>query len=192
METGEMMQVNNILKQFKHENGLVKFENVLAIPRNERIPTLAKKDFMRINMLIIGALTMAFKSLNLKNGLNEFQILDLSEAIIDSSEEDNLSFEDLMLFLQKLVRGGYKLCETLSIAKFLEIFEIYREERWQELNRIRDEIHTQHKVCGDVGKSMQRDGISEHFASFGSRISQMKNAIQSLKEQNNSLKMDNL
>lgn len=186
------MEVNSILKSYKYDNGVVKFENVLAIPRGERIPALAKKDFMRINMLIIGALTMAFKSLNLKNGLNEFQILDLSEAIIDTSNEDNLSFEDLMLFLQKLVRGGYKLGETLNVAKFLEIFEIYREERWQELNRIRNEIHTQHKVNGDTGKSMQRDELSEHMANFGMRINEMKNQIQNLKEQNNSLKMDNL
>lgn len=192
MEAGQNQEVNLILRQFKNDAGLVKFESVLRIPRTERIPALAKIDFKRILMLTIGAVTMAMKSLNLKNGLNEIQILDLSEAIIDTANEDNLSFEDLMLFLQRLVRGGYEIGETMNIAKFLKVFEIYREERWQELNRIRNEIHTQHKVCGNVGKSMQRDELSEHFSNFGSRISQMKNQIESLKEMNKSLKMDNL
>jgi len=39
---------------------------------------------------------------------------------------------------------------------------------------------------------MQRDELSEHFANFGSRINEMKQQIQSLKETNNSLRMDNL
>lgn len=192
METGKHQEVNLILRQYKDEYGLVKFENVLSIPRSERIPELAKRDFKRILMLTIGAITMAIKSLNQKNGLNEIQILDLSEAIIDTANEDNLAFEDLMLFLQKLVRGEYEIGETMNIPKFLKVFEIYRENRWQELNRIRNEIHTQHKVCGDIGKSTVKDELSEHFASFGSRINEMKNQIQNLKEQNNSLKMDNL
>ncbi len=97
-----------------------------------------------------------------------------------------------MLFLQKLVRGEYDVGETMNIPKFLKIFEIYREHRWQELNRIRDERHTQYKVCGNTGKSMQRDELSEHFSNFGSRINEMKQKIENLKEQNNSLKMDNL
>lgn len=192
METGAHQEVNIILRQYKNEAGLVKFENVLAIPRSERIPELAKKDFKRILMLTIGAVTMAIKSLNQKNGLNEIQILDLSEAIIDTANEDNLAFEDLMLFLQKLVRGEYDIGETMNIPKFLKVFEIYREHRWQELNRIRNEKHTQYKVQGDIGKSTQPDELSEHFANFGSRINQMKNQILNLKEQNNSLKMDNL
>ncbi len=104
---GHHQEVNLILRQFKDEAGLIKFENVLTIPRSERIPALAKSDFKRILMLTIGAVTMAMKSLNQKNGLNEIQILDLSEAIIDTANEDNLAFEDLMLFLQKLVRGEY-------------------------------------------------------------------------------------
>jgi len=190
METGKHQEVNLILKQFKDEVGLVKFENVLSIPKEERIPALAKKDFMRTNMLVIGALTMAFKSLNLKNGLNEFQILDLSETIIDSSNEDNLSFEDLMLFLQKLTRGEYDVGESMNIPKFMKTFEIYRQKRWEELNRIREERHCQYKSFGNTGKSSQPDQLSEHFAKIGSRLSDMKSAISYLKEENKNLKMD--
>ncbi len=193
MAEGKHQEIRSILKQYKNEYGIVKFENVLAIPRTERLPELAKNDFMGTNMLVIGALTMALKSLNLKNGLNADQILDLSETILDTSVEDNLAFEDIMLFLQKLTRGEYEITsENLNIPKFMKLFEIYRQNRWEELNRIRDEIHTQNKVCGDTGKTMQRDELSEHFANFGSRINEMKQTIENLKMTNNSLKMDNL
>lgn len=190
METGQHQEVNLILRQYKDETGLVKFESVLSIPTSERIPQLAKNDFKRILMLTIGAVTMAFKSLNQKNGLNEIQILDLSEAIIDTANEDNLSFEDLMLFLQKLVRGEYDIGETMNIPKFMKIFEVYREKRWQELNRIREEQHVQFKSFGNMGKNTVTDALSEHFASLGSRLSEMKHSIQHLRDENKNLKMD--
>lgn len=190
METGKHQQVNLILKQFKDDYGLVKFESVLSIPKEQRIPALAKQDFMRINMLIIGALTMAFKSLNLKNGLNEFQILDLSEAIIDTSQEDNLSFEDLMLFLQKLTRGEYEISENMNIPKFMKVFEIYREERHQQLNNIRMDKHCSFKISGDANKSSKPNELSEHFSNMASRISELSSALREQKRENKDLKYE--
>lgn len=193
METGNKQEVNLILRQFKLDNGLANYDALLQIPKNGRIPQLAAQNFHRINLLIIAALKSAFESISLKKYPNEFQIMDLSEAIIDTANEDNLAFEDLMIFLQRLVRGQYDIPVNLTdVGKFLEIFEIYRQERWLELNRIRDEVHVQNKVNGDTGKSTKRDELSEHFANFGSRINEMKNTIENLKMTNNSLKMDNL
>lgn len=191
MEVGNKAEVNLILRQFKHDNGSVNFPSVLTIPRTERIPTLAKQDFTRINLLIIGALTVCIEGLGLKRSLNEIEILDLSETIIDSANEDNLSFEDLMLFLQGLSRGRYKITnESLTVPKFMDLFEIYRQERWEGLLNHRDELEAQYKCFGDTGKSTQRDVLSEHFANMGERMSQMKERISDLKQENTSLKMD--
>jgi len=74
---------------------------VFSIPKSERIEALAEVDFSKINSVIIVALTMAFENLNLKRGMNEIQVLNLSEAIIESAAEDDLSLEDLLLFLQQ-------------------------------------------------------------------------------------------
>ncbi len=189
METGNRTEMNLILRQYK-DNGRINFPMVLSIPVKERIPTLAKKDFKRINMLVIGALTLAMESLNTKRRLNEIEILDLSETIIDSAGEDNLSFEDLMLFLQKLTRGEYKVPAELDIPKFMEIFEIYREQRHQELQEYRYNQHLQYKSLGDAVRTTQPDMLSEHFASMGERMSQMKEKISTLKQENYSLKMD--
>lgn len=190
MEQGNKVEMNLILRQYKN-NGQINFPMVLSIPSNERIPMMAKKDYTRINMLIIGALTLAMESLNTKRRLNEIEILDLSETIIDSSNEDNLSFEDLMLFLQKMTRGEYKVPAELDIPKFMEIFEIYREQRHQELHEFRYNQHLQYKSLGDATRVSKSDLLSEHFASMGDRMSTMKEQISKLKQENYSLKMDN-
>lgn len=190
METGNKAEMNLILRQYKFDNGAVNFPAVLQVPSNERIPVLAKQDFQRILMLVIGALTIAMENLNLKRRLNEIQILDLAETIIDSANEDNLSFEDLMLFLQKLTRGEYKLSAELDIPKFMEVFEVYREERHQQYHNVILDQHYQHKSMGDGTRTTQSDPLSEHFANMGERLSSLKDKISDLKQENCSLKMD--
>lgn len=192
METGNKTEMSLILRQYKHDGGAINFPAVLQVPSTERIPVLAKQDFQRVLMLIIGALTVSMENLNVKRRLNEIQILDLAETIIDSANEDNLSFEDLMLFLQKLTRGEYKLPAEIDVPKFMEVFELYREERHQQYHAATMEKHIQYKSMGDGNRSVQSDALSEHFASMGERLSTMKERISELKQENNSLKMDSL
>ena len=193
METGDRQLVSVILRDFKTKQGVVKFEKVLAVPQSDRIPQLAEKNFTRIVTIITAALTLAFESMNLKRGMNPLQIVDLAEAVIDTAGEDNLAMEDLMLFLQKLVRGEYgAMYESMDIPKFMTAFEEYREQRWQQLNNIRHEQAAQHKCMGDSERSNQTDELSEHFAKMGDRMSEMKSKISDLKQENYSLKMDKL
>lgn len=192
MAEGNSMQVATILRDFKTDGGLVNYPAVLSIPRTNRIPQLAKDNFGDTIKSIGVALTLAFENMNLKRGMTPDQIANLSETIIDTANEDNLAFEDLMLFLQKLTRGEYGITyESMDIPKFMNFFEKYREERWQELNRIRQESHIQNKSAGDTGKSTQPDQLSEHFSAFGSRLSEMKDHIKSLREDVKNAKIDN-
>ena len=193
METGNRQQISTILRDYKTSHGVVKYDKVLAIPTNERIPALAQKDFGKMITVISAALTLAFEGMNLKRGMNALQVVDLAEAIIDTAGEDNLAMEDLMLFLQKLVRGEYgAMYESMDIPKFMTAFEEYRETRWQSLNNIRYEQAAQHKAMGDSERSNQTDELSEHFAKLGDRMSEMKSKIDNLKQENYSLKMDKL
>ena len=185
MEEGNKREVATILRQFKLQNGAVNYPAVFSIPVNERIPALAAQDFTRINMVIIGALTMAFEAMNQKRGMNELQILNLAEEIIDSSAEDNLSFEDLMLFLQNLVRGKYKIAyESFDIPKFMELFEIYRQERHKTILELRENQHLQYKALGDANRSCREDALSEHFGNFANTMSTMRENLKELRNQN--------
>lgn len=189
MVAGDKLQVSTILRDYKTPQGVVKFDKVLSIPINERIPELAKKDFTNIIGIITAALTLAFEGMNLSRGMNPIQTLDLAEAVIDTAGEDNLAMEDLMLFLQKLVRGEYgAMYESMDIPKFMTAFEKYREERWQQLNNIRDEQATQHKVMGDTGKTNQVDELSEHFSKMADSMSRMSSELKATRKENIELK----
>jgi len=189
MEAGDKAGISVILREFKTNQGIVKYEKVLAIPTVERIPALAQKDFHKMITIISAALTLAFEGMNLKRGMNALQVVDLAEAIIDTAGEDNLAMEDLMLFLQKLVRGEYgAMYESMDIPKFMTAFEEYREQRWQQLNNIREEQHVQHKAMGDTGRTGEPDELSKHFSNFADKISSMSSELKATRRENAELK----
>lgn len=191
LEAGNKREVTTILKQFKLSTGAVNFPVVFSIPITDRIPALAANDFTRTNLVIIGALTMAFEAMNQKRGMNEFQILNLAEEIIDTSSEDNLSLEDLMLFLQNLVRGKYKIAyESFDIPKFMELFEIYRQERHYTILEYRKSEHLQYTGMGDINRTRKENPISEHLSNLSGRISEMKEAISDQKQKDTMIKAD--
>lgn len=145
------------LSTFK-ERGVVAFKKILSIPSSERIPSLAKNEQTRYELLIAitASLKSAFSNMNLKMGMNEDQVIELAECIIDQSEEDNLALEDVLIFLQKMLLGDTisddkkegRIFDRMDIPKFFEIFETYRQSRHEEILAIRDEENIQFKVMG--------------------------------------------
>jgi hypothetical protein len=134
------------------ERGIISFEKVLAINSSDRIPALAKTPKGRGEVLtaLTASLKSAFSNINLRVGLNEDQLIDLADAIIDQSAEDNLSLEDVLLFLQKLLVGDAgKIYDRMDIPTFFELFETYRQERHVAMLRIREEQQSQYKSLGD-------------------------------------------
>lgn len=142
---GSKHEINLALTAYKQPNGVVYFPALFEIKSENRLPALAAKDYSKILGLVTGGLTLAIESMNLARPLNDDQLIDLAETILESSNEDNLALEDLMLFLQKLTRGEYgKLYESMDIPKFMEFFEKYREQRFQALRNIKDEFDASH------------------------------------------------
>lgn len=134
------------IKQYKTPAGHANFPALFTIPSEQRLPALAKQDAKRAFILVTAGVTMAMESLNLVRPMNSNQILDLSDAIIETAEEDNLSLEDLLLFLQKLTRGEYgAMYESMDIPKFMLMFEKYREERYQSIKAMREEQAANHR-----------------------------------------------
>ena len=147
MQRSSKIEVNLALKEYKTPLGQLNYPALFSVPSESRLVKMAEKEPKNTIALIVAALTMAFESLNLVRGMNGSQIMDLADAIIETSAEDNLAIEDLMLFLQKLTRGEYgKMYESLDIAKFMQMFEVYREDRFQALRNIRDEENAKHTI----------------------------------------------
>lgn len=83
---------------------------------------------------IVAAITVAMEGLNIGKPLTAGQIIELADAIIDTAGEDALSLEDLILFLQKVVRGETgEVYSRMDIPTFMKMFERHRQQRYKAL-----------------------------------------------------------
>ena len=140
--------MNIALRDFKTHGGNANYPALLSVPSAQRLPALAKTNYREVLGIVTAGITMAIESMNLNRPMNSLQVVDLAEVILETSEEDNLSLEDVMLFMQGLVRGTYgPLYESMDIPKFMEKFEVYREERHKQLLRIKEEQDAQYRAA---------------------------------------------
>lgn len=173
METGNKMEVANILKQYKLPQGNVNFPAVMSVSLADRLPAMYEKDYMRTTALVGMAIASAFDRMKFKKELPNELVNDIADEVIDTAGEDNLSMEDLLLFLQGLVRGKYGNVEEISISRFMNLFEDYRQQRHQELLRFRENEHLQYKSLGNPERSSKVDSLSDHFMKLGDTLSQL-------------------
>lgn len=174
LENRDKRMVLDIMQAYK-SNGVTNYKSLMMI--NERLPGLCKREPVRVAACITVALFQAFESMNLSRPMSEEQILDLAETIMDSSNEDYLALEDLVMFLQGLTRGKYgPLYESMDIPKFMEKFEIYRHERHLALMAYREEQHAQHKAfpvnerLADMFPDSEKNNMREAMKEYLKRI----------------------
>jgi hypothetical protein len=188
MEAGDTKTMALILKQYKDKSGAINFPAVLSVPSNERLPALYANDFMRATALVVGALTMAFEKMRFKN-MDGGLINDIAEEILNSCDEDNISLEDLVLFLQNMVRGKYGTFESMSVAKFMNLFDKYRDDRHYALLEYRENEHLQFKSMGDANRSARQDPLADHFNKLGSSLHELRMQLSEQKKETNVIKM---
>lgn len=184
----DKLGVNLELRKYKSPNGAISFPALFEIPVDQRIAAMAQRDLGNTVLTITVALTLAFETMNLSRPMTSTQILDLAETIVDSAaEEDKPALEDLMLFLQRLTRGEYPgLFEGIDIPKFMERWNKYRDERWEEGVRLRDERHEQYKKLGDseiFDRSYRKPEtpFDEHMQSYTKKIQAKNDEIKELR-----------
>ena len=171
--SGNRQEINKALEPFKDGAGY-NYPEILSIP--ERLPEMAKNAYNDTLGLITVALTKAFQAMNLVRPMNADQIVDLAETILDSSNEDRLALEDVILFLQGLIRGKYgALYESMDIPKFMEKFEVYREARHQALVRIKEERHSNYLAAGDATRWSKEDADREKEANRDAMANYLRN-----------------
>jgi uncharacterized protein YciU (UPF0263 family) len=142
------------MRMFK-DRGVVNYDRTLAIPNHERITAICKSEqgYKEVYTVLTYYLAKTFTNLNLRKGMNEDQILNLVEKIIEESAEDNLSIEDVMLFLEQLEAGKCgKIYDRMDMPTFFEMFEVYREQRHQALISKRQEQEVNYKCLGDASR----------------------------------------
>lgn len=190
----DKVQINLELKKFKDENGSVKFGELFKIPNDSRIAEMGKRDLPGTIKTLAVALTISMEAMNLSRPMTSAQILDLAEIIFDTSSEDKLAIEDLMIFLQRLIRGEYPgLYEGMDIPKFMERFNKYRDERWEAGIRIRDERDSQLKGMGDADTFNRNNptpdtAFGEQLLHYRNKVQQRNDEIELLRKENKKLR----
>jgi len=147
-------KINEALAVYR-EQGMVKYEKTLAIPFEQRIPELIKQPEgrKRVQAALSASILSAFNNIE-KARMSADQILDLADGIIDSAHEDQLSIEDVLLFLKDLLTGKFgKISEKLDMPMFFDYFEKYRDKRYRTLEAIRYEQHLTLKGMGHSARS---------------------------------------
>jgi len=158
------------LKRFKLDNGAINYGEILKIPFNDRLPGLMKSvGFKKVHMLLGASIQVAMESMNLSKPLTANQTFDIVDNILDSCGEDYLGVEDVILFLQKMVRGETgNLFSAMDVPKFMQMFEKYRQERHCEYLRIKEEKEAQYKCTPNTGRLSEgmRKASDEDSATF--------------------------
>ena len=88
--------------------------------------------------------------------MNPEQIMQLSYSLIEEAEADQLAIQDVLLFLDGMVKYKYgKVYDRMDMPTFFEMLEKYREERHQSYISGKDEANSQFKAMGDSNRTSQ-------------------------------------
>ena len=175
MAVGSTGEVHNQMCRYKERgepNHLAVMQN---IPKDQRLPQIAKMYGTDKIATVLGKqITKTLLNFNLRVGMNSEQIYDLSLALIETAEEDNLAVEDIMLFLDGLPKFKYgKVYDRMDMPTFFEMLEVYREQRHQAFINAREEQHAQFKSMGDsnrmstdTDKEANRNAMKQYLQNF--------------------------
>lgn len=143
--------------RFKEKGEALPMKVIELVPVSERLPALSKLyGTDKISGILSIAITKALNNFNLRVGMNAEQIMQLAYSLIDEAEQDQLAIQDIMLFLDGMVKYKYgKVYDRMDMPTFFEMFEKYREERHLAFMNGKDEAHAQFKAMGDSNRTSQ-------------------------------------
>jgi hypothetical protein len=143
------------------DKGQVKFPEVMKISLHSRIPNLTHVyGFQSMHKILMALLTGFSNSLNLIRPMTPEQIFDCSYELVMTSQEDQLSIEDYVLFFKGAKEGKYgRILDRMDQQTLFELLEQYRDQRHRALIVTREEQAAQHKT------SLVNDRIADMFES---------------------------
>lgn len=154
---GDQQLVKTLLRPFINSGG-TDYLQLCRIPLSERLPALAKADRQYIQKILSGQLEYMMKFFSIKNGMTIEQIFILADEIIDDSEIDNISLQDVYLFCYKLMTGKMgTVYDRMDIPTFIEKFQIHRDERIKDIEGFRDEQQVNYKAQGPTERESDNE-----------------------------------
>lgn len=161
----------------KYLNGdVVQFDKLLSISLYDRIPNLTHVYGVEKIHAVVSALLKGFcDSYNVIRPMNSDQIIQCAYDLVLTSQDDQLSIEDYVIFFKGAKEGKYgKVLDRLDQQTIFEMLEQYRQQRYSEYLNIKDEQHTQFKGLGPTDRTSEdrqaaedafRSELNKHFKS---------------------------
>jgi hypothetical protein len=157
LNTLEYGIIANLVIQQYQPDGQVKYDALLSIPLSERIPGLmesyGKKTMHRLLVMILKEFNNKLLLPRAKK-LTETKISVAACELMLLSYEDQLSLEDVILFLQRAKAGQYGAIKNLVLPSVLfDKLEMYRQARHEVFVRIKVERNAAFKAMGAAPRS---------------------------------------
>ena len=133
------------------------------VPVSERLPALSKiYGVEKMTGVLTVLITKTLNNFNLRVGMNPEQITQLSYSLLESAEEDQLAIQDIVLFLDGMLKYKWgKVYDRMDMPTFYEMLEVYREQRHKAFMSKKEEDSTQFKAYGDTNRmSVEQDKTS--------------------------------
>jgi len=157
LNTLEYGIISNLVVQQYGPDGEVKWNALLSIPLTERLPGLihsyGKKTAHKLLVMILKEFTNALPLTKIKK-MTDTRIAIAACEVMLTAFEDQLSLEDVILFLQKAKAGHYGVIKNMSHpVQLLTLMEGYRQARHEAYQKMKDAQHEAHKALGDAERT---------------------------------------
>jgi hypothetical protein len=154
--TVEYTMIANLVTQQYQNDKAVRFDALLNIPVEDRIPGLIERYGNKtMYRLLVMMLKEFFASLPLPRYKKPTETKTSVTAcqLILTSYEDHLALEDVILFLQRVKAGVYGNIKNLSDPTILfTLLEIYRKARREAYAKIKAEKEAALKAMGPLAR----------------------------------------
>lgn len=117
--------------------------------------------------------------------MSDDQIVETAYELIMTTEEDQLSIEDYVLFFKGAKEGKYGIIrDRMDQQTIFTMLEEYRQQRHIEFKKIKEETNAVQKGYGPSERTVQKDEIAEHFSKLVGRLGDMKDKLREQREIN--------
>lgn len=167
------------------ERGIVQYDKLLSLSMHARIPNLTHiYGLDNIHRVMIVLLTSFNNSLNLIRPMSSDQIVECAYELVMTTEEDQLSMEDYVLFFKGAREGKYgKILDRLDHQTIFTMLEEYREARHREFLKIKQSRHLEQKGAGPSDR-MEPNQMEQQFYNMAGRLNDLKEKLQAQREIN--------
>jgi hypothetical protein len=188
---GDFLGIMSVSNQYI-ERGVVQFDKILSIPACSRVPNLTHVYGFETLVKLVAVLLASFNnSLNLIRPMNDEQVIDCATDLVMTTEEDQLSVEDLVLFFKGAKEGKYgRILDRMDSQTVFAMMEEYREQRHREYVKIKDEKHANLKSMGPTERTNNPDPIAEKMCDLVGKIGRLKEQLKDQREINRMKKFE--